>query len=280
MTGRLLVLPVVWCGALFVALVGGEVQADPEADRAAFRDFYAQRFPDVPLSEHMNGVYAIDANARSQWLELEDFPLYEIAVDEGAELFEVPFADGAGYTDCFGGAGVRQNYPYFDQDSASVVTLELAINQCREAHTEAPLAYDSRDLVTLVSHIAFESRGAVIDVATPATTAELSAYSAGKRFYQSRRGQLNFACGSCHVQLAGNRLRAEILSASLGHVSHWPVYRLKWQEIGSLHKRFQECISQVGAVAFALQSEEYRNLEYFLTYMSNGLRWNGPATRK
>jgi sulfur-oxidizing protein SoxA len=28
------------------------------------------------------------------------------------------------------------------------------------------------------------------------------------------------------------------------------------------------------------QSESYRNLEYFLTYMSNGLELNGPASRK
>jgi sulfur-oxidizing protein SoxA len=260
--------------------LGAAAYSNPEADRAAFRDFYAQRFPDVPLSEHMNGVYAIDENARSQWLELEDFPLYEIAVDEGAEVFEVPFADGEGYLDCFGSAGVRQNYPYFDQDTAMVVTLQMAINDCREAHQEASWAYDSRDMVTLVSYIAFESRGALIDVATPTTEAELLAYDAGKRFYQSRRGQLNFACSSCHVQLAGKRLRAEVLSASLGHVSHWPVYRLKWQEVGSLHKRFQECNSQVGAQGLALQSEEYRNLEYFLTFMSNGLEYNGPATRK
>ena len=28
------------------------------------------------------------------------------------------------------------------------------------------------------------------------------------------------------------------------------------------------------------QGEEYRNLEYFLTYMSNGMEVNGPGARK
>jgi len=37
---------------------------------------------------------------------------------------------------------------------------------------------------------------------------------------------------------------------------------------------------QVRARPFEAQSEEFRNLEYFLTYMSNGLELNGPATRR
>jgi sulfur-oxidizing protein SoxA len=36
----------------------------------------------------------------------------------------------------------------------------------------------------------------------------------------------------------------------------------------------------VGAQPFDEQSEAYRNLEYFLTYMSNGLEVNGPGARK
>ena len=161
-----------------------------------------------------------------------------------------------------------------------VVTLALAINDCRRAHGEAELAYGGAEIMALTSYIAYQSRGAPVAVATPQGEAALAAYQAGKRFYSSRRGQLNFACGSCHVQLVGNLLRAERLSASLGHVTHWPVYRFKWEDVGSLHMRFQECNSQVGAEPFALQSEPYRNLEYFLSYLSNGLELNGPATRK
>ena len=254
--------------------------ADPESDRQKFRELYAKRFPGVVVEAHKDGVYAIDANAREQWQELEEFPPYEIAVDEGAELFEAPFPDGAGYADCFGSPRVKQNYPQFDRDQATVVTLETAVNACRQAHGESPLPYDSAEMASLVAYIAYESRGETVDLAVPETDAELAAYEAGKQFYQSRRGQLNFACGNCHVQLVGNRLRAEVLSASLGHVTHWPVYRLKWQEVGTLHRRFQECNGQVGAEPFALQSEAYRNLEYFLTFMSNGLEWNGPASRK
>lgn len=270
---------------LVVALLGNlsvhaQVTADPEADRDALRAFYAKRFPNTPLEDHKDGVYAIDADAKSQWQEMEEFPPYEIAVDEGEILYASAFANGSGYEDCFADGAVQQNYPVFDEASQQVVTLEMAINQCREQHEEQPLEYASAQMRNLEAYIAYQSRGNAVAVALPQTPEAMDAYQEGKRFYNSRRGQLNFACVSCHVQLVGSALRAERLSASLGHVTHWPVYRFKWQEVGGLHKRFQECNAQVGAEAFALQSQEYRQLEYFLAFMSNGLELNGPATRK
>lgn len=268
------------CLLLAALLFSAGALADPEADRASLRDYYAKRFSAIPLEDHKDGAYALDADTRAQWQELEEFPLYEIAVDTGAELFAEPFADGAGYADCFGEPAVKQQYPRFDEDRGQVVTLENAINDCRTQHGEPAYSYTDPALASLLAYIAFESRGKTIDVALPAQGAARAAYEQGKQFYASRRGNLNFSCGSCHVQMVGNMLRGDRLSASLGHVSHWPVYRLKWQEVGGLHRRFQECNSQVGAVAFELQSEEYRNLEFFLSYMSNGLPLNGPATRK
>ena len=262
------------------ALAGGLAWAGPEEDREALRAFYEQRFPGVEIEAHADGVYAIDEGAREQWLEMEEFPPYEFSVDEGAELFETAFANGSGYADCFDDGAVKGRYPYFDEGSASVVTLEIDINRCRERAGETPLAYDSAEMVKLVAFMAYQSRGQIVDVATPGSDAALAAYNAGKQFYTARRGQLNFACTSCHVQIVGNLLRAERLSASVGHVTHWPTYRFKWEELGGLHFRFQECNSQVGAEPLPQQSEAYRNLEYFLSYMANGLPLNGPATRK
>jgi sulfur-oxidizing protein SoxA len=278
--GLLLVSTLLTGLPLASAIADAKPGIDPQADRQALRDYYSQRFPDVPLEEHINGVYALDEGAREQWLEMEDFPPYEIAVDEGAELYEAPFADGQGYPDCFGDGAVKGRYPHYDDVRSEVVTLEMAINECRADHGEAPLAYDGGEITRLTAYMAYASRGQIIDVALPEGEGALAAYESGRRFYSTRRGQLNFACSSCHVQLAGNRLRAERLSASLGQVTHWPVYRFKWQDVGSLHLRFNECNSQVGAEPFPPQSVEYRNLEYFLSYMSNGLELNGPASRK
>lgn len=261
----------------------GVVHADPEADRLALVEYYQQRFPDIELQDYANGLYAFDEDARNQWIEMEDFPPYEIAVEEGEEYFNTPFANGKGYADCFdnGGIGIRQNYPYFDRTLGEVVTMELAINQCREENDEEPLPYLVGELVAISAYMSYTSRGSTVNVNVPSDDPRaLQAFDAGKEFYYSRRGQLNFACSSCHAQSAGLSLRADRLSTSLGQTTHWPVYRSSWGDIGSLHKRFSECNVQVRARPFEAQSLEFRNLEYFLTYLSNGLQLNGPGSRR
>lgn len=257
--------------------------ADPEEDRMAMVNYYTQRFPAVPMQEFANGLYAFNEDAREQWLEMEEFPLYEIAVEDGQAHFETSFANGNSYADCFenGGIGIRQNYPYFDSETGGVVTLELAINQCRAANEEEPLPYGTGKLAEISAYMSFTSRGNVVAVTVPEDDpAALAAFEAGKQFYYTRRGQLNFSCSSCHIQSAGLKLRADQLSTTLGHTTHWPVHRAKWAELGTLHYRFAECNSQVWAKPLELQSVEYRNLEYFLSYISNGLELNGPASRR
>ena len=258
------------------------VAAGPEEDRAAFRAFYEKRFPDVPIDSHKDGAYALDEAKREQWLEMEEFPPYEIAVDDGAALYEQTFPNGGDYSSCLGenAPAVKQLYPRFDAESGQVVTLEQAINACRVAGGLDPLPYEGEEMAALSAYVAMESRDQPVSVVIPDDPAALAAYEAGKQFYYSRRGQLNFACSSCHLQSAGMMLRAERLSAAVGHTTHWPVYRGKWERVGSLHRRFQECNEQVRAEALPEQSEVYRNLEYFLTYMNNGMALNGPATRK
>lgn len=267
---------------LLAAVLALPVQAGPEEDREAFRAYFQQRFPDVPLADYADGIYALDEQARQQWLEIEEFPPYEFAIEQGEALFGRPFANGRGYADCFenGGLGVRQHYPRFDPGQGEVVTLELAINQCRTRHGETAYDWDSEELVALSAYMAWTSRGNPIEIEIPDDPRALAAYEAGKRFYYSKRGQLNFACSDCHVSSAGAWVRADHLSASLGHPSHFPVYRSKLGTMISLHSRFYGCVRDVRAWPFEEQSPEYRNLEYFLTYMSNGLPVNGPGARK
>jgi hypothetical protein len=50
--------------------------------------------------------------------------------------------------------------------------------------------------------------------------------------------------------------------------------------MGTLQRRFAGCHKNIRAKPYAAQGEEYRNLEYFVSYMSNGLEFNGPAARK
>ncbi|MBT4204620.1 MAG: sulfur oxidation c-type cytochrome SoxA, partial [Proteobacteria bacterium] len=133
---------------LTVALYATILSADPEAEQAAFKAYFHSKFPDVDKADFVNGVYALDKKRREQWVELEEFPPYEIAIDEGEALFNnTRFADGKSYGHCFGtGQHLRKKYPYFDSEKARVVTMELAINDCREKHGTKPLKYKIGDL--------------------------------------------------------------------------------------------------------------------------------------
>jgi len=254
----------------------------PEEDLAAFRDYFKNRFPDVPMEEYVNGVYAIDPVGRENWEAIEEFPPYEPFIDDGRTMWETPFANGKTYQDCFpDGPAMESKFPYWDKEKEMVITLPLALNQCREANGEKPLKYKKGPINDILSYIAFESRGQITDVKVPEDDPKaMAAYEKGKKFYYSRRGQLNFSCATCHLQNAGMMIRADILSPALGHTTHWPVYRSKWGTVGTLHRRFSGCNKQVRAKPFKAQGEEYRDLEYFLTYMSNGLPLNGPGARK
>jgi sulfur-oxidizing protein SoxA len=263
-------------------LLAAPLFASPEEDREVWNAYFEKRFPQVERDDFANGVYSIDPVGRENWEAIEEFPPYETAISSGEEMWNTPFADGKTYQDCFpDGPGVAAEYPHWDKERAMVMTLPLAINECREAHGEEPLKYKKGPIADLLAYMTYESRGDVINVEIPEDDPRaLEAYEKGKEFYFARRGQLNFACASCHIGNSGNTLRTEILSPALGHTTHWPVYRSKWGEMGTLHRRFTGCNKQVRAKPFEAQGEEYRNLEYFMTYMNNGLEVNGPGARK
>lgn len=257
-------------------------QATPEQDLKEFRAYFQKRFPDTPMDDYINGVYSIDRESRAQWESIEEFPPYEINVDNGKQMFNTPFKNGKTYASCFknDGIGIRQNYPYFDTKSGKVKTLEQEINECRVKNGEEPLGWKKGKIADISAYMAYTSRGNEINVKVPDDPRAMEAYEKGKEFFYAKRGQLNMSCADCHVWNAGNRVRADILSPALGHPSHFPVYRSKWGGLGTLHRRYGGCNEQVRAKAFKAQSEEYRDLEYFHTYMSNGLEVNGPGARK
>lgn len=260
-------------------LLPGVSLADAESDRQAFVKYFQSRFKDVPLDEYANGIYAIDAQARAQWEDIEEFPPYEETIIKGEELYHKPFANGKGYSDCFGDGKVRHKYPFFDTESNEVITLEYDINRCRKANGEEPLKWERGDITALSAYMAYQSRGLRFDIKIP-NAAAAQAYETGKKFYYSKRGYLNNSCATCHVQGAGLRVRTEVLHPALGEVTHWPNFRLKWGHIATLHKRIRACHRDQGAKHFKAQSRQYREVEYFMTYMSNGLPANGPGVRK
>ena len=251
----------------------------PAEDLRLYRDYFSKRFPGISLNEFGNGTYAIDQVSRENWEAIEP-PLHMLMIETGETLWNTAFVNGKTYGNCFHeGPGQRKNFPYWDNKRKMVVTLPLAINECRTSNGEQPFDYGKGRITNLLAYMSYASRGQKVDIEIPNNDA-LTAYNEGKHDFFARRGQLNLSCAHCHMESAGKHLRTIILSPALGHTSGWPVYRSEWGELGTLHRRFGDCNEQVGAKPFNAQSRAYRNLEYFLSHMSNGIEYNGPSARR
>lgn len=262
----------------FVNVQAGTPAEDTQALRAYFQKTLGAK---VNLNDFINGTYVLNEDARSQWEEIEEFPPYEIDIDNGAEIWEKAFKNGKSFASCFGEdiSGTRAKYPYHDEEKDTIVTLEGDINKCLTDNGEKPFKWKKGKIAQVSAYIAYAGRGGKIDV-QPKTEKALAWYNKGKGFFYTKRGQLNMSCADCHVYNANRMVRAEPLSPTLGHPSHFPVFRSKWGELGTLHRRYGGCNSNIRAKPFKAQSDEYKALEYFQAVMSNGMELNGPGARK
>jgi sulfur-oxidizing protein SoxA len=90
---------------------------------------------------------------------------------------------------------------------------------------------------------------------------------------------LNFSCANCHVDNVGNKLRSETLHMAVGAATHWPVFR-GGDNLVTLQSRYERCFAQVRHVSPPIGSEKLNNLEYYHSYISNGLEMKSSVFRK
>ncbi len=266
-------------GAMTVVSVAA--QASPQSDLKAFQGYFKKRFPKVPFDEYSNGAYALNANSREQWKSIMMFPPYEFELAKGKKIWNTPFKNGRTFASCFrnGGVGIAQHYPYWDKRTAQVRTIELDINSCLKRNGERPYKNLTQGpMAEVAAYMKSLSRGkhVRIDLSAPGM---LKAYEAGRKFFWARRGQLNFSCATCHVDNAGKFIRGNVISAALGHGVGFPAYRAKAGQLITLDKRYMGCNKQVRAAPFKPQSQEYRDLEVYQTYMDTGLPLTAPSYR-
>ena len=266
---------------LGMALGAVSTHATPEQDRQEFVKYYTNKYPNVKLDDYVYGALAFDADSKAQYDAIMEFPPYESVVEQGRKMWETPLKSGKTYADCLpnGGKQIAGNYPMFDDTKGKVVTLQDAINDCRTANgEEAYKVSDMKTMGVLTAYMRTLSDGMLMNVKVEGPKA-MAAYEDGKKSFFSRKGQLNFACATCHVQNAGVRLRSELLSPAVGHAVHWPVFR-GGDNLVTLQQRYDVCFKQVRAVPPAQGSTTMNNLEYFHSSLSNGLPMKASVFRK
>jgi len=206
----------------------------------------------------------------------------QIWVDQGETLWEEKDGQaGKACADCHSDAsesmkGVATRYPKYSDARGKLINLEQQINVCRTERMKAePYKYESSQMLSMTTFIKNQSAGMPMNVKIDGKAAPF--FEKGKEFYNQRRGQLDMSCANCHVNNAGNKVRANTLSE--GQTNGFPTYRLKWQKVGSTHRRFRGCNKQVRAKPYGYGSDEYLNLELYVAWRGRGLPVETPAVR-
>ncbi len=263
-------------GGMFI---GGHALALPEGIETVK---VAPPSKDHPLPEIVSGW-----NFRApetQALQSDDFenPGF-IWVEQGAELWDaVDGSEGKACASCHGDAAesmasVGAEMPKWSEAKGKPINLEQQINACRTERMGAKAwKWESGELLGMTTFVRNQSRGTPVNVQTDGPMKPW--FEKGQNLYYARVGQLDLACANCHQDYYGKRIRADLLSQ--GQSNGFPTYRLKWQKIGSLHRRFKGCMKQVRAKPYKVGSDEFLALELYVNWRGEGLPVEAPAVRQ
>jgi sulfur-oxidizing protein SoxA len=288
-----------------ISLLGAaNFNAQAEKDRKALISYMEKKFADPvknkgqffpystdkELAKYAKGIkrdtfrlgsYSYDMGGREQYNDVMEMPPFDDNIDAGKALYEKKFANGKSFKDCFPDPAISGEYPRFDDASEKVMTLTTEINSCLKASGEKPWKMKKGKMADLEAYFASESTkaGKKVHIVIQSKAAA-DAYERGKKAYYSQRGYLKLSCATCHVQGTGKRVRNEYMSPLLGHTTHFPVYRLKWQGLGTLERRIEGCNKDEGENPHKPGSQWMSEVLYFMAYMSNEMPIDGPAIRK
>ena len=253
--------------------------ADPEMDKQEFRTYFLKTYPDVHFDDYADGVVSMpdmEAERKTWQKELRAAP-YRTELELGKAIWETPFSNGENLSRCFvnGGIGIAQNYPYWDDQTKTVRTLELDINACRERNDERP--YDDLlkgELAAVTAYMKSLAQNKRVRIKLDASKRDaIAAYNRGRHFFWAKRGRQNLSCADCHVERTDR-------SPALGQGVNYPVYRPEWDGLGTLHRRYIACMQGAQqAKPFAAQSQQFRELELYQAYMNSDLPLNAPGYR-
>jgi L-cysteine S-thiosulfotransferase len=210
-----------------------------------------------------------------------------VEAEEARTLWSARGPKGKACADCHVGAppqamrGVASRYPRVVAEQGRVMSLEDLLGVHAEATTGRPAPPESAENLALVMLIKMASNGlpVAIDTTSPAARA---AIERGRASFYRRVGERNHACADCHTpehganKFLGGRVLADVTT---GMTRHFPVWRTDRAEVWDMRKRFQWCMTPLGANMLAADSVEYAELELFLTTFDIGKPMNAPGIR-
>ncbi len=237
--------------------------------------------PGNPLGEIYSGYNMRDAKTQAMQDDDFDNPGF-LWIEQGASLWDkVDGEEGKSCASCHGKAeesmkGVGAKFPKYVAAKKNIVNLELQVNDCRKLMKAKPFKYESNEMMGTVAYVKYQSRGMPVNVTIDGEAKKH--WEAGKEFFYQRRGQLDMACSHCHEKYQGVHIRSDYLSQ--GQANGFPLFRLKWQNMGTLHRRFTGCNKNIRAQPYKRGSQEYLDLELYVTWRGNGLPIETPAVRQ
>ena len=150
------------------------------------------------------------------------------------------------------------------------MTLETAINQCLKTHGQPLLdAGDPDTMGVVLAYLRSLSDGQKISVRVASAPAE-ERFEEGRRLYFTRMGQQNYSCASCHLQHAGKFFGDAAIPAPRS-APRCSGRTCAMAVPSTLQMRMRECLERMGAASFPAGSDELAHLDYFLSYLSNGI---------
>jgi L-cysteine S-thiosulfotransferase len=235
---------------------------------------------EIPEAERRSGYHDMGASVQAIQDDDSANPAMLWVADGETLWARLDGAAGKSCADCHGDpsrmAGVALRYPAFVEGADRPLTLEQRINLCRTDNQKAEAwAYESRELLSAGALIARQSRK--MPIASFDDPRLLPFIDAGAALFGRRQGQLDLSCAQCHDDNHGRRLAASTIPQA--HPTAYPIYRMEWQSLGSLQRRFRNCLIGMRAEPYAWGAPEYADLELFLMRRARGMAFEAPGVR-
>ena len=210
-----------------------------------------------------------------------------VRAEEAQALWSARGPKGKACADCHAGGpktamrGVATRYPRVVAEHGRVMSLEDFLSVHAEATTGRALPSESGENLdlTLLVKMASDGLPVAVDTTSPAARA---AIERGKASFYRRVGERNHACADCHTpdrganKFLGGRFLGDVTA---GLTRHFPTWRTSQNDVWDMRKRFQWCMTPLGANMQAADAVEYAELELFLTTFDVGKPITAPGIR-